>query len=175
MVSSATDRFKKFVRDVLNFPQNGVLFRDITPLLSDKEAFMDAIDEIVYRYGHKGIDLIAGVEARGFIIGGALADRLGCGFVLIRKSGKLPCATVRESCTLEYGQATLEIHQDAIRPGQHVLIADDVLATGGTAKAAENLVRQLGGVIAGMVFLIELQDLQGRSKLQSPVYSLMQY
>src|SRR3972149_4126122 len=151
--TSDIERFKKFVRDVPDFPQKGVLFRDITPLLSDRTAFNEAISEIAYRYNNDGVDLIVGVEARGFIIGGALADHLKSGFVLIRKSGKLPCATVRETCNLEDGQAPLEIHQDAIRPGQHVLIVDDVLATGGTARTAENLGRQLGGVIRGMVFL----------------------
>lgn len=167
---------KNHIRDIQDFPRKGVLFRDITPLLQDGDTFKSTINHIAHRFQNASVDLIACVEARGFIIGAALAYALGCGFVPIRKRGKLPCRTHKETYALEYGQDCLEIHEDAIRPGQHVLIVDDLLATGGTAQAAVNMVNKLKGNIVCVVFLIELVELHGRQKLENvPVYSLIQY
>ncbi len=167
---------KKYIRDIPDFPKAGILFRDITPLLAHGEAFRFAIDAIGDRYAHQHIDVVVGVEARGFIMGSALAYKLGAGHVIIRKPGKLPFRTHRSTYALEYGTDTLEIHQDAILPGQRVLIADDLLATGGTVSAASALVQRLGGKIVELAFLIELTDLKGRERLaEFPVFSLIQY
>jgi adenine phosphoribosyltransferase len=170
------DDLKQRIRDIPDFPKAGILFRDITPLLSDGRAFRQAIDFIGERYLDKKIDVVVGIEARGFIMGSALAYKLGAGNVLVRKQGKLPFKTNRTTYALEYGTDTLEIHQDAIKPGQRVVIADDLLATGGTISAAADLVRQLRGEIVELTFLIELVALKGRDRLSGlPVFSLMQY
>ena len=170
------DDLKRRIRDIPDFPKPGILFRDITPLLSDGRAFHQAIDYIGGRYEDKKIDVVVGVEARGFIMGAALAYMLRAGNILIRKSGKLPYKTHRTTYALEYGTDTLEIHQDAFKPGQRVLIADDLLATGGTVSAAVDLVRQLGGEIVELAFLIELTALKGRENLKDySIFSLIQY
>ena len=167
---------KRRIRDIPDFPKPGILFRDITPLLSDGQAFRQAIDYIGERYLDKNIDVVVGVEARGFIMGAALAYKLRAGNILIRKSGKLPYKTHRTTYALEYGTDSLEIHQDAFKPGQRVLVADDLLATGGTISAAVDLVKQLGGKIVELAFLIELTALKGRDKLKEySVFSLIQY
>jgi len=170
------DELKRRIRDIPDFPKAGILFRDITPLLSDGRAFQQAIDCIGERYLERRVDIVVGVEARGFIMGSALAYKLGAGNVLIRKQGKLPYKTNRTTYALEYGTDTLEIHQDAIKPGQRVVVADALLATGGTISAAADLVRQLGGEIVELAFLIELTVLNGRDRLKGlPVFSLLQY
>lgn len=170
------DDLKRRIREIPDFPKPGILFRDITPLLGDGRTFCQAIDTIGERYRDKNIDVVVGVEARGFIMGAALAYKLQTGNVLIRKSGKLPYKTHRTTYALEYGTDTLEIHQDAFKPGQRVLIADDLLATGGTIAAAVDLVKQLGGEIVELAFLIELTALKGREKLKEySVFSLLQY
>ncbi len=170
------EELKSRIRDIPDFPKAGVLFRDITPLLADGQAFCQTIDYLGDRYVNKHIDVVVGVEARGFIMGSALAYKLCAGNVLIRKRGKLPYKTRQTTYALEYGTDTLEIHQDAISPGQRVLIVDDLLATGGTVSAAVDLVKQLGGEIVELVFLIELTDLKGREKLKEyPVFTLLQY
>lgn len=170
------DELKERIRSIPDFPKPGILFRDITPLLADGRTFRQAIDTLGDRYLTHGVDVVVGVEARGFIIGSALAYKLRAGNVLIRKPGKLPYKTHRTTYALEYGTDTLEIHQDAIKPGQCVLIADDLLATGGTVSAAVDLVKQLGGNIVELAFLIELTALKGRERLKDhPVFSLIQY
>jgi len=167
---------KAKIREIPDFPKAGILFRDITPLLADGAAFRRVIDLLGDRYADQRIEVVVGVEARGFVMGSALAYRLGAGNVLVRKRGKLPYKTFHSTYALEYGTDTLEIHQDAIRPGQRVLVADDLLATGGTISAAADLVRQLGGEIVELAFLIELTDLGGRARLQDhAVFSLLQY
>ena len=164
------------IRSVPDFPVEGILFYDITTLLKDPAAFKESIDQLVARYKDVGVDVVVGVESRGFIFGTPLAYQLGVGFVPVRKPGKLPAETTSESYTLEYGTNTIEIHVDAIEPGQKVLIVDDLLATGGTAKASCNLVEKLGGQVAGVAFVIELNFLHGRDMLQGyDVFSLLQY
>jgi len=170
------DDLTQRIRSIPDFPKPGILFRDITPLLTDGRAFRQSVDRIGDRYSDRRIDLVVGVEARGFVMGSALAYKLGAGMVLVRKPGKLPYKTHRSSYALEYGTDALEIHQDAIRPGQRVLIADDLLATGGTVAATVDLVRQLGGTIVELAFLIELLDLKGRERLsEHTIFSLLQY
>jgi len=155
----------RLVRDIPDYPQAGVTFRDITPLLGDGDGFSKAIDELVERFAGIGVSRVLGMEARGFIVAAPVAYRLGAGFIPVRKAGKLPWAVVREEYGLEYGRDKLEMHRDAIRPGERVLVVDDVLATGGTAEATCKLVETLGGEIAGLGFLIEIGGLGGRSKL----------
>lgn len=170
------DRLKKVIREVPDFPKKGILFKDITTLCKDPLAFQVMVDLLAHRYLDKKIDVIVGAEARGFIIGAALAYRLGAGVILVRKPGKLPSKTIEATYALEYGEDTLEIHQDAIEKGQNVLIADDLLATGGTAKAMIELVENLGGNIIECAFVIELSELKGRDKLQPhDTFSLLQY
>lgn len=170
------DFLKQRIRHVPDFPKPGILFYDITTLLRDPEGFKAAIDQLAAPFEGAGIDLVVGIESRGFILGGPVADRLGAGFCPIRKPGKLPARTIRESFSLEYGSDSLEIHHDAVTPGQRVLILDDVLATGGTAKAAASLVKQLGGELRALAFLIELQFLNGRDKLKGErIVSVLQY
>lgn len=156
---------RSFVRDIADYPVAGVTFRDITPLLGDSAALTQAVDAMVEQFAGVPIDRVVGVEARGFIFGAAVAYRAGAGFVPVRKAGKLPWAVVREEYNLEYGSDKLEIHRDAIHPGERILIVDDVLATGGTAAATAKLVETLGGVVAGLAFLLEIDELGGRAKL----------
>ena len=167
---------RKAIRDVPDFPKKGIVFKDITTLLKDKDALRLAIDLLADRYIGKGIDLVLGVEARGFIIAGIMAYKLGIGFIPVRKPGKLPAETIKETYELEYGTDSLELHKDAIKPGQTVLIADDLLATGGTARAAVELIRKLGGKVYGLAFLIELDFLHGRKKLEGlDIFSLIKF
>ena len=167
---------KQKIRDIPDFPKKGILFKDITTLLSDAEAFSRAVNLIAERYRDKKIDSIVCIEARGFIFGGALSYRLGTGLIPVRKAGKLPYKTYKATYELEYGTDTLEIHQDAIQPGQRVLIIDDLLATGGTTNAVANLVRQLEGEVVELAFLIELTFLEGRKKLiDYEVFSLIKF
>ena len=157
---------KQKIRSIPDFPKPGILFYDVTTLLRDPDGFRASIDAMCAPYEKSAIDLIAGIESRGFILGAAMADRLGAGFVPIRKKGKLPGRTVREEYALEYGTDCLEVHDDAIQPGQRVLIVDDLLATGGTAAAVLNLVRGLGGDVLGLAFLVELDFLGGRGRFE---------
>ncbi len=167
---------KNRIRHVPDFPKPGILFYDVTTLLRDPEGFKQSIDALATPYQGQGISLVVGIESRGFILGAAVADRLGAGFVPVRKVGKLPHTTVRVSYALEYGTDSLEMHSDAIDKGQKVLIVDDLLATGGTARATVDLVRQIGGEVAGVAVLIELIALNGRSKLQDEqVMAVLQY
>lgn len=167
---------RDYIRNIPDFPKSGILFRDITTLLKDKKAYKLAVNTLVSRYKDKKIDVVVAVEARGFILGGVIAYKLGAGFVPVRKKGKLPAKTNSVTYNLEYGTDTLEIHHDAIKPNDKVLIVDDLLATGGTVKAATDLVKQLQGKIAGIAFLIELTELKGKEKLKGyPVYSLIKY
>lgn len=164
------------IRSVPDFPVKGILFYDITTMLKDPAALQESIDRLVGHYQDKEIDLVVGVESRGFIFGAPLAYRLNAGFVPVRKPGKLPAETLSESYELEYGTNILEIHVDAIRPGQKVLVVDDLLATGGTAKATCALVEKLGGQVVGTAFVIELTFLHGRDQLQGyQVFSLLEY
>jgi adenine phosphoribosyltransferase len=169
------DQLKRLIRDIPDFPKPGVLFKDLTPLLRDPAGFGRAVDLLAARYVGRKVDCVVGVEARGFVIGAALAYRLGAGVILIRKPGKLPYKTHKTVYELEYGTDALEIHQDAIQPGQRVVIADDLLATGGTVNAAVKLVEQQGGAILECAFLVELLFLKGREKVRQPVFSLLQY
>jgi adenine phosphoribosyltransferase len=165
-----------FVREINDYPTNGVVFRDITPLLGDAGAFAAAVDGLVDEFAGSAVDRVVGVEARGFIFASAVAYRIGAGFVPVRKPGKLPWAVVREEYDVEYGSDKLEIHRDAIHPGERILIIDDVLATGGTAAATARLVETLGGVIAGLGFVIEIDDLGGRARMgERSVQSLLHY
>ena len=171
-----SDELKKLIREVPDFPKKGILFYDITTLLKDKAGYATLIDVLAERYIGKGVDLILGMEARGFIFGPALAYRLSAGFVPVRKPGKLPAATERVEYDLEYGSNILEVHKDAIEKGQRVLIVDDLLATGGTAEATAKLATQLGADIAGLAFVVELDFLKGRDKLKPyDVYSVLHY
>lgn len=167
---------KKLIREIPDYPKPGILFYDLTTLLKDQHGFHTLVDELCNRYSKNHVDVVVGIEARGFILAPALAYRLGAGFVPVRKPKKLPGKTVKTSYQLEYGTDTLEIHQDAIRPGQRVLISDDLLATGGTAAATVQLVRELGGEVKGLAFAVELTFLNGRAKLPGlEVLSLIQY
>jgi len=167
---------KKLVRTVPDFPKPGILFYDITTLLKDKGGFAMLIDALAAHYFDKGIDLVLGIEARGFIFGPALAYRLNAGFVPVRKPKKLPAKTARVTYDLEYGTDSLEIHLDAVESGQRVVIVDDLLATGGTMEATVKLVRQLGGEIAGLAFAVELDFLKGRERFEGlDVFSLLHY
>jgi adenine phosphoribosyltransferase len=164
------------VRDVPDFPEPGIVFKDIMPLLADADSFRDAVDRLAEWAGPKEPDLILGAEARGFILGGALAYKLGCGFCAARRPGKLPWKTISASYALEYGENALEVHADAFANGARVLIHDDVLATGGTVRAILDLVEQLGGVVVGVAFLIELEFLNGREQLEGyDVHALISY
>ena len=165
-----------FIRDVPDFPRKGIVFKDIMPLLADAAALHETVERLADWAEPRKPDLVLGAEARGFILGAALAYRLGCGFVAARKPGKLPWRTVGVKYALEYGFDALELHADAIRPGSRVVIHDDLLATGGTAKAKVDLVEQLGGEVVGLAFVIELEFLHGREKLPGyDVFSLIKY
>jgi adenine phosphoribosyltransferase len=166
---------KRFIRDVPNFPKPGIMFRDITPLLANGPVWRETVDQLATRYRGK-VDVILGVESRGFLLGSAMAYAMECGIAVVRKPNKLPAATFNASYSLEYGTDTLEIHQDAFVPGSRVLVVDDLLATGGTAAAAISLVRQLRGEVVASAFIIELTFLPGRQRLAPyEVYSLIQY
>src|SRR5260221_3486772 len=170
------DSLKSKIRSVADFPKRGINFFDITTLLRDAAGFNSAIEAIAKPFAGENIGLVVGVESRGFILGGAVADRLKSGFAPVRKKGKLPSHTVQETYDLEYGTDCLEIHSDAVDRGQRVLIVDDVLATGGTAAATAKLVRKLGGDVQALAFLIELEFLEGRKKLGSEnIHSVLKY
>src|SRR5271167_117496 len=167
---------QKLIREVPDYPKPGILFYDLTTLLKDKKGFCELIDRLCGHYEGHQIDLVAGIEARGFIFAPALAYRLGAGFVPIRKPNKLPAKVAKMSYALEYGTDSMEMHEDAVQKGQRVLLCDDLLATGGTAAAAVQLIRSLGGVVEGAAFAVELTFLNGRSKLPGlDVFSLIPY
>ena len=176
MTPVLVDDLKRYIRDIPDFPKKGILFRDITTLLSNPGAFKTSIDQLVSQFLNKGIQKVVGIESRGFLTAAPLAYHLGAGFIPVRKRGKLPHKTNSVTYELEYGVDTLEIHDDAILKGEKVLIADDLLATGGTASATCDLVEKSGGHVAGVAFLIELSGLNGREKLKKHnVFSLIQY
>jgi adenine phosphoribosyltransferase len=167
---------RDYIADVADFPKTGILFRDITPLMNDGEAFKYANELFLSFAAERGVDVVVGPEARGFIFGCPLANSLSAGFVPVRKPGKLPRETIKASYDLEYGSASLSIHKDAIKPGQKVLIIDDLLATGGTIEATIKLVEELGGIVVGLAFLVELTDLNGRERINNyEILSLIQY
>ncbi len=157
---------KDYIRTIVDFPHEGILFRDVTTLFADPRGFRMTIDQLLHPYAGERIDKVIGLEARGFIIGGAIAHQLSLGFVPIRKKGKLPGATLSEAYQLEYGEAVMEIHDDAIQPGEKVLVVDDLLATGGTAAAGIKLIERLGGEIVGCAFIVDLPELGGRKVLE---------
>jgi adenine phosphoribosyltransferase len=170
------EQIEALIRDVPDFPEPGVVFKDITPVLADPIAFSTIIDLIVVHFGRGNVDKVVGIEARGFILGAPVAYHFGAGVVPVRKKGKLPHDTIDEEYALEYGTAALEIHKDAFAPGERVLVVDDVLATGGTAKAAATLVERIGGKVCGIATLIELDFLHGRDKLEGyDLFTLIRY
>jgi adenine phosphoribosyltransferase len=170
------NELKSKIRHVADFPKPGILFYDVTTLLRDPEGFRLAIDSLASPYRGRGINLVVGIESRGFILGAAVADRIRAGFVPVRKVGKLPSECVRATYELEYGSDSLEMHRDAIEAGQRVVIVDDLLATGGTARATVDLVKQLGGVVEGVALLIELVALNGRARLPGEnITAVLQY
>ena len=158
---------KNLVRTIPDYPKPGIMFRDVTTLFADAQGFKAAIAQLVEPYRTEPIDAVAGIEARGFILGGAVADRLGCGFIPVRKKGKLPAETVGQDYELEYGTDTIEIHADAVKPGERILIVDDLIATGGTAEAAVKLIRRIGGEIVGAALVIDLPELGGVKRLDA--------
>ena len=170
------DALKERIRHVPDFPKAGILFYDITTLLRDRDGFHQVIEALAAPYRDARIDLVVGIESRGFILGGAIAHRIGAGFVPVRKLGKLPSKSIRVTYDLEYGSDSLEVHADAVSRGQRVLIVDDLLATGGTARATADLVKQLGGTVHALAFLIELAELKGRARLDGEnVFALLRY
>jgi adenine phosphoribosyltransferase len=170
------ERLKRRIRDIPNFPKEGIIFKDITPLIADGEAFRETIELFHSRYKDRGIDVIVSVESRGFIFGGALANRMGIGLVICRKPGKLPYMTDREEYQLEYGTDSIEMHKDSLKQGQKVLILDDLLATGGTAEAMGRLVKRQGGILQEYAFVIELKFLNGAERLKPvSVFSIIKY
>ena len=175
-MNSAKERLRLAVRDILDFPKPGVIFKDISPVIEDGQLFRLAITVFAEHYKRKNIEQIVAIDARGFLFGSALAYVLGTGIAVVRKQGKLPHKTIAATYDLEYGSNTVEMHVDAVKPGRRVLIVDDVLATGGTARAAVNLVKQLGGEVVEVAFLMELGFLRGREKLlPTPCFSVIQY
>ncbi len=171
-----SEDLKRYIRDIPDFPKPGILFRDITPLLAAPQAFRETVETLCRRYEGKKIDKVVAIESRGFVFASPVAYRLGAGLVPFRKPGKLPYRTISESYALEYGEATLEVHEDAVAPGERVLVLDDLLATGGTAAAAVALVKRLGGEVVEVCFVIELKVLRGREKLGGiPIFSLLSY
>lgn len=158
---------KDYIRTIVDFPHEGIMFRDVTTLFADPRGFRMAVDQMLHPYAGQRIDKVVGLEARGFILGGAIAHQLGTGFVPIRKKGKLPGATISQAYTLEYGEAIVEIHDDAITAGERILLVDDLLATGGTAQAGISLIERLGGEIVSCSFIIDLPALGGRQKLEN--------
>lgn len=176
MVQKPAEDFSKYCRDIPDFPKKGIIFRDISVLLKNGPVFKRAIDEIARHYKRQTIDAVISIEARGFIIGSALAYCLGSGLVPVRKKGKLPWRVYKKAYNLEYGQDQLEIHQDSIEPGKNVLIVDDVIATGGTIEAVAELIKEMKGNIVGAAFLIELTELKGKEKIRDiPIFSLIKY
>jgi adenine phosphoribosyltransferase len=171
-----SEELKKWIRDVPDFPKDGIIFRDITPALLEPEVFSSICNELSIRYASRKIDKIAGIEARGFIFASVLAYRLGIGLVPLRKPGKLPWKTVSESYSLEYGESAIEMHEDAVLEGERILLVDDLLATGGTAAAAVNIIEGQGGIIEEIAFVIELSDLGGRNNLgDRSIFTLLTY
>lgn len=167
---------KDYIRNIKDYPKEGILFRDITTLLKDRDAFKLAIDEMAKQVKDKKIDLIVGAESRGFLIGSALAYKMNCGFIPVRKKGKLPYKTISEEYALEYGTDTLFMHEDAVKKGDNVLVVDDLIATGGTALAMIKMVERLGGNVIGSSFLIELEELNGRKEIEKyPINVLIKY
>ena len=167
---------KDYIRSIQDYPKEGILFRDITTLLKDKDAFKLAIDKMAEQVKYKKVDLIVGAESRGFLIGSALAYKMNCGFIPVRKKGKLPYKTISEEYALEYGTDTLYMHEDAIKKGDNVLVVDDLIATGGTALAMIKMVEKLGGNVIGSSFLIELEELNGRKEIEKyPINILIKY
>ena len=160
------DNLKNLVRTIPDYPKPGIMFRDVTTLFADAQGFKATIARLAEPYRTEPVDAVAGIEARGFILGGAVADRLGCGFIPVRKKGKLPHETVAQDYELEYGTDTIEVHADAISQGERILVVDDLIATGGTAEAAIKLIRRLGGVVVGAAFVIDLPEIGGRKKLE---------
>ena len=158
---------KDYIRTIVDFPHEGIMFRDVTTLFADPRGFRMCIDQMLHPYAGQPIDKVVGLEARGFILGGAIAHQLGTGFVPVRKKGKLPGTTISQEYKLEYGEAIVEIHDDAIEAGERILVVDDLLATGGTAEAGIKLIERLGGNIVGCSFIVDLPELGGRKKLQS--------
>ncbi len=166
-MSVTTKSVRDYVRTIADFPKDGIMFRDVTTLFADPRGLRLAVDQLLHPYAGQSIDVVAGLEARGFILGGAVAHQLGLGFVPVRKKGKLPGTTISESYTLEYGEAVMEVHDDAIPSGARVLLVDDLLATGGTAVAGISLIERLGARVVGSAFVIDLPDLGGRAKLEA--------
>ncbi len=170
------EKIKKAIRTIPHFPKKGIMFRDITTLLKDADAFKETIDALVERYLNQSLDLVAGIESRGFIIAGAIAYLLGKGFIPIRKPGKLPAETFRVEYELEYGKDAVEMHKDSVFKGARVLVVDDLLATGGTMKAACDLVERAGGTVVECAFIVDLPDLKGRKKLQKyQIFTLVEF
>jgi adenine phosphoribosyltransferase len=168
--------FKSIIREIPDFPKPGILFYDLTTLMKHPKGFQCAIDQLAARYQNELIDAVVGIEARGFIFASSLAYKLGAGFVPVRKPGKLPAEKVQVNYDLEYGSDSLEMHKDAIQPGQRILIADDLMATGGTAAAVARLVKNMGGTLVGIAFLVELEFLKGREKVPGiDIFSLIKY
>lgn len=173
---TSTDQLRAAIRDVVDFPKPGIVFKDITPILADGKLFRQSVTLLCESAGGAKIDKVVGIDARGFIFASAVADRLGIGFVPVRKKGKLPWKTRQTAYALEYGESIVELHEDAVKPGESVLLVDDLLATGGTAAAAVKLLDELGANLIGISVLIELGFLQGRSKLAPhPVHSILTY
>ena len=167
---------KQTIRSIPNWPIKGVIFRDLTTLMQDPQAFRESIDILYDRYKDKGLDKVVGIDARGFVFGAVLAYRLGVGFIPVRKKGKLPHKTIEQSYSLEYGEGTLEMHQDAFTPGEKVVIVDDLIATGGTVGATVKLVKQLGADLLECAFIVELPDLKGRDQIPGcPVFSVIEF
>jgi len=174
----ANDDLKALVRTIPGFPKPGIMFRDITTLFQDARGFKASVERLAAPFADAGVEAVAGIEARGFILGGAIADRLGTGFLPIRKKGKLPAKAIGEEYELEYGVDTVELHEDAIRPGEKILLVDDLIATGGTAAAAARLIEKAGGAVAGAAFIIDLVDLGGCARLRDlgvACHTLMQF
>ena len=166
-MTKTTKTVKDYIRTIVDVPHEGIMFRDVTTLFADARGFRMAIDQLLHPYAGVRFDKVVGLEARGFILGGAIAHQLSVGFVPVRKKGKLPGAVISEEYTLEYGEAVVEIHDDAIQPGEKILLVDDLLATGGTAEAGLKLIERLGGEVIGCAFIIDLPDLGGRKKLEA--------
>jgi len=170
--------FKQLIRTIPDYPKPGIMFRDITTLIGNGPGFRAAIEMMAQAFADAGVEAVAGIEARGFILGGAIADRLGCGFVPLRKKGKLPWKTIGEAYTLEYGVDIIEMHLDAVHKGQRILLVDDLIATGGTATAAAKLVQRSGGKVVGATFIVDLPELGGMAKLQDlgvPCHALVAF